>query len=34
MMGYRVIMYAGGLVSAIVYLVNAREIRRVASEEQ
>jgi uncharacterized protein (TIRG00374 family) len=34
MMGYRIIMYAGGLVSAIVYLFNAREFRQVAGDEQ
>src|SRR5262249_46163579 len=27
MMGYRVVMYAGGLISALVYLANARQVR-------
>jgi glycosyltransferase 2 family protein len=31
MMGYRVLMYAGGLLSAIVYAANARQVRKLAS---
>lgn len=32
MMGYRVLMYAGGLVSAIFYLANARQVRTLRKE--
>ena len=30
MMGFRVLMYAGGLVSACVYLANLRQVRTLA----
>src|SRR5262249_48393343 len=32
MMGYRVLMYAGGLVSACVYLANARQVKTLQQE--
>jgi uncharacterized membrane protein YbhN (UPF0104 family) len=31
MMGYRILMYAGGLVSALVYLANARRVRELTT---
>ena len=34
MMGYRVLMYAGGLVSVLVYLANLRQVRSLAREAE
>ncbi len=34
MMGYRVLMYAGGLVSLLVYLANARQVRNLRSQAE
>jgi hypothetical protein len=34
MMGFRLVMYAAGLISAIVYLFNARQVRALRSEAE